>query len=206
MFSKVQPYYLSSLVYLTCLLINFSQVAQADLNALKAELKPYEILTEKELASQVKNHPNIGLSKLHTNGRKDSATPYLNITDFGLGKPANRSSYNGAPGGNTEISQVLLQVMLALANRGFKFRITEIAGGKHSGNSRHYLGLAFDINEINGRPVNNRNPYYKRFMKLCRELGATEVLGPGDADHSNHIHLAWPRSLAKTTTTGNNNS
>lgn len=170
-------------------------MVRADINTLKAELQPYQKLNKQELANKIINHPNIGLSKLHTNGIKDSATPYQNVVDFGAGKVSRLSNYGSAPGGTTEISEVLLQVMLALTNRGFKFRITEIAGGQHSYSSRHYLGLAFDINELNGRLVNNRNPYYKRFMKLCRELGATEVLGPGDADHSNHIHLAWPKSL-----------
>ncbi len=183
-----------------------STVAVANINTLKAELKPYQKLTRQELANKVINHPNIGLSKLHTNGIKDSATPYLNVVDFGKGRPSKLSSYGRAPGGTTEISEVLLQVMLALANRGFKFRITEIAGGQHSFSSRHYLGLAFDINELNSRPVNNRNPYYKRFMALCRKLGATEVLGPGDADHSNHIHLAWPRSLVNQHNSSSNSN
>ncbi len=190
-------YLLSRLLPICLIVISMSHLTLADINTLKAELKPYQKLTRQELANKVINHPNIGLSKLHTNGIKDAATPYLNVVDFGLGKPAKLSSYGRAPGGSTEISEVLLQVMLALAHRGFKFRVTEIAGGQHSYSSRHYLGLAFDINELNNRPVNNRNPYYKRFMALCRKLGATEVLGPGDADHSNHIHLAWPRSLVQ---------
>jgi hypothetical protein len=30
-------------------------------------------------------------------------------------------------------------------------------------------------------------------MARCRALGATEVLGPGDQGHDDHIHAAWPR-------------
>ncbi|WP_327177138.1 hypothetical protein OG599_18890 [Streptomyces sp. NBC_01335] len=30
-------------------------------------------------------------------------------------------------------------------------------------------------------------------MAACRKLGATEVLGPGDAGHARHVHCARPR-------------
>jgi len=72
-------------------------------------------------------------------------------------------------------------------------RVTEFAGGSHSSRSRHYLGVAVDIDYINGVKVGYGNPYYKRYMQRARELGATEVLGPGDRNHSSHIHVAWPR-------------
>jgi hypothetical protein len=28
-------------------------------------------------------------------------------------------------------------------------------------------------------------------MQMCRSLGADEVLGPGDPDHSTHVHCGW---------------
>ncbi|WP_240361053.1 hypothetical protein [Streptomyces clavuligerus] len=65
-------------------------------------------------------------------------------------------------------------------------------GGDHSANSRHYVGVALDINVINGSHVGQRRPHAAA-MAACRALGRTEVLRPGDAGHSTHIHCAWPR-------------
>jgi hypothetical protein len=48
------------------------------------------------------------------------------------------------------------------------------------------------VDVINGKPVNSGNPHVRDFMKKCRDLGATQVLGPGDAGHSTHVHAAWP--------------
>ena len=69
----------------------------------------------------------------------------------------------------------------------------EIAGGSHSKNSRHYAGVALDVNVINGKRVSRLHADYQRFMKMARDLGATEVLGPGDKGHDGHVHIAWPR-------------
>jgi len=69
--------------------------------------------------------------------------------------------------------------------------INQAAAGNRT--SRHYAGLAFDIDLINGRKVGKSNPYWRTVLKRCRELGATETLGPGDKGHSTHIHAAWPR-------------
>jgi len=85
--------------------------------------------------------------------------------------------------------------MLYLADtKGYSYRITSIAGGSHSRNSRHYVGTAFDVDMINGRKVRYGNPYFKAFLSACRAKGATEALGPGDRGHSTHAHVAWPRS------------
>jgi hypothetical protein len=53
--------------------------------------------------------------------------------------------------------------------------------------------LAFDIDRLDGREISIAHPACRAFMKRCRELGATEVLGPGSRGHSTHIHVAWPR-------------
>jgi hypothetical protein len=82
--------------------------------------------------------------------------------------------------------------MLDLANT-YTFGVSEVAGGSHSPNSRHYVGVAFDVNVINGQGVNVNNADFRNFMQRCRELGATEVLGPGDAGHDTHVHCAWQR-------------
>ncbi len=86
----------------------------------------------------------------------------------------------------------MLDGMLRLANT-YDIEVTSIAGGSHSSTSRHYAGVAFDVDEINGVHVTSSNPYYRALMQKCRDLGATEVLGPGDSGHDTHVHCAWPR-------------
>lgn len=87
----------------------------------------------------------------------------------------------------------MLRGMHDLRARGYTFHVSSIAGGIHSPRSRHYSGLAFDANVINGVRVSSRNPHFRDFMQACRDLGATEVLGPGHRGHSGHVHCAWPR-------------
>ena len=78
--------------------------------------------------------------------------------------------------------------------KGWTFHVTSIAGSSHIRTSRHYSGIAFDVNRINGVKVGAGKAYYREFMNICRARGATEVLGPGDRAHSTHVHAAWPRS------------
>jgi zinc D-Ala-D-Ala carboxypeptidase len=122
----------------------------------------------------------------------DGADALSNIRDTAAGKAARNSSYKNAPGGSVYLDQRLLAGMLQLANT-YTFRVTSIAGGSHSKTSRHYVGVACDVDMINGVEVSSSNPYYREFMQKCRDLGATEVLGPGDKDHSTHVHFTWPR-------------
>lgn len=145
-------------------------------------------------ARKVLNHPKITLLKKQVSGRVDGASAYHNIASTARGYSAKRSSYGNAPGGYTKLRGKMLDTMLYLANtRGYTYRVTSIAGGSHSRRSRHYAGIAFDVDMINGRKVGYSNPYYKAFMRAGRARGATEVLGPGDKAHSRHVHLAWPR-------------
>ena len=89
------------------------------------------------------------------------------------------------------LAEEMLQGMLKLSE-SYTFTISEISGGDHGNNSRHYVGLGFDVTSINGKPVNSTNADYKAFMKMAKQLGATQVLGPGDPNHSTHVHIAWP--------------
>ena len=82
--------------------------------------------------------------------------------------------------------------MLDLAQT-YSFQISEIAGGSHSKKSRHYAGVAMDVDSINGETVSHKNKNVSGFIKKCKELGATEVLGPGSKGHDSHVHAAWPR-------------
>lgn len=147
-----------------------------------------------QLAQQVLNHPNILLWQYSpiASGTSDGADALNNIRDIAVGLSARRSSYGNAPGGTVNLNPRMLQGMLQLADT-YNIRITSIAGGSHSPTSRHYAGVAFDIDKINGTPVNFSNPDYQALMRRCRALGATEVLGPGDAGHNTHVHCAWPR-------------
>jgi len=149
-------------------------------------------LSPPALATQILGNGNITLATVHASGVNDQATARQNIADTAAGQRARRSNYGNAPGGTVALSERLLRGLLPLAEQ-FNFSISEIAGGSHNPNSRHYAGVAADINVINGRPVSSSNPQVTAFRALCRRLGATEVLGPGDPGHSTHVHTAWPR-------------
>lgn len=128
-------------------------------------------------------------------GVEDGADARSNITDTAAGRPAKRSSYGNAPGGETELSVSMLEGLLTLSSR-YSFRITTIAGGSHSSRSRHYLGVGFDVDTLDGQRVGINHPTFRNFMRDARELGATEVLGPGNRGHNTHMHVAWPRDAA----------
>jgi hypothetical protein len=86
----------------------------------------------------------------------------------------------------------MLSGLLRLAQT-YSFSVSEIAGGEHSPNSRHYAGVAADVNIINGRGVGADHPDVPAFRRMCADLGATEIRGPGDPHHATHVHAAWPR-------------
>ena len=88
-----------------------------------------------------------------------------------------------------QLQTPVLELILALAE-DYVLSISEIAGGGHSASSRHYVGDAIDINLIDSEPVNASHPDVAEFMQRCRDLGCTEVLGPGDPGHNTHVHAA----------------
>ncbi len=156
--------------------------------------KPLRFSSDSALAKKVLDHPNITLLRKQVSGRVDTASSYHNIASAANGYTSSRSSYGNAPGGYTELRRQMLETMLYLADtKGYSYRVTSIAGGSHSRTSRHYAGIAFDVDMINGVKVGYNNPYYRAFMRAGGAMGATEVLGPGDRAHSTHVHLAWPR-------------
>jgi len=148
------------------------------------------------LARGVQNSGNITLWPYSpvSSSSTDGADARSNIRDTANGGPAKRSSYGTAPGGSVYLDTRMLNGMLKAANT-YTFRVTSITGGSHSSGSRHYSGLAYDTDVINGVSVSarGRDSVVSGFMQTCRNLGATEVLGPGDAGHSSHVHCAWPR-------------
>jgi hypothetical protein len=147
--------------------------------------------TAAELANSILSSPNIKLATAHVSGISDDATARQNIVDTAAGQPARRSSYNTAPGGTVRLDPSMLGGLLSLAEV-YSFHVSELCGGEHSRTSRHYRGVAADINVIDGRPVSASHPEQNAFRARCHDLGATEVLGPGDAGHSTHIHSGWP--------------
>lgn len=145
------------------------------------------------LARQLLNDPRVKMANFHVSGKVDNATALQNMQQAAGGATSALSYYGKAPGGRTMLDARMLRAVQQLANEGLSIRVTEFAGGSHSSNSRHYLGVAVDIDYINGVKVGYNNPYFRKYMQRARELGATEVLGPGDRNHSSHIHVAWPR-------------
>lgn len=144
------------------------------------------------LAQQILASRRISLLTRQVSGVNDGADARSNIRDTAAGRAAKRSSYGNAPGGSVQLSLNLLRGILSVAGK-YTIRVTAIAGGSHSSSSRHYRGLAFDVDTINGRAVNAGNPYFRGLLQACRSAGATELLGPGDAGHSTHTHCGWPR-------------
>ncbi|MEA2671638.1 MAG: zinc D-Ala-D-Ala carboxypeptidase [Chloroflexota bacterium] len=139
----------------------------------------------RDLANQVLHSPRITLATVHVSGVVDRANAHQNIVDTANGQAATRSHYQNAPGGTVGLSPAMLQGMLHRSAR-FPFRVSEIAGGSHAVNSRHYRGVAFDADIINGHRVTSQGSDETAFMAGCRADGATEVLFEGT-----HVHCAW---------------
>ena len=148
------------------------------------------------LARAILISDRITLSDIHSSGNDDNATALQNISDMADGNQAALSSYGNAPGGSVMLSVSLLEGILAIAER-YTINISELAGGSHSPTSRHYVGVAADINEVNGEHVSSLSAsVVGDFKQLAQNLGATEVLGPGDdPHHQSHFHVAWPRPV-----------
>lgn len=137
----------------------------------------------------------IDLLPVQVSGRNDGADARSNIADTAIGRQAKRSSYGNAPGGRVSLSFPLLEGLTELSEE-HSFRLTALVGGSHSERSRHYLGVGFDIDMLDGQPINAEHPGFRDFMAKAREMGATEVLGPGARGHDGHIHVSWPREAA----------
>jgi RHS repeat-associated protein len=156
------------------------------------------ILVGKNKAGIIQSTPNITLVREHVSpdvgyAKNDNSNPDDNLADAAAGNPAKTSEYGHAKGKEVYLSDALLDGLAALSKE-YSFRITELTGGKHSAITRHYIGVAVDIDEINGVHVTASNPYFKELMARAKELGATEVVGPGSPNHGTHVHLGWPRS------------
>ncbi len=148
--------------------------------------------SSRDLAGALLHSSASTLAPSHSSGVTDAATARQNIEDTASGRAAHRSSYGSAPGGTVHLAPSLLQGLRELGE-GYSFTVSELAGGSHGPTSRHYAGVAADVTFVDGERVGPSNPRVPSFMQACRDLGATEVLGPGDPGHSDHVHCAWPR-------------
>lgn len=155
--------------------------------------KMFRIKEVTDLSRRLKAERRISWLHCQVSGRSDGACALDNITQAASGQAVRRSCYGNAPGGFVRLDHRMLRAIRDLAKRGYRFRVTALAGASHSRLSRHYAGLAFDVDRINGVRVNARHPDWRKFLARCRELGATETLGPGDPGHATHLHIAWPR-------------
>lgn len=121
----------------------------------------------------------------------DPTCPKQNIEHGKVGANARCSKTDGKS--VTALSEPMLNALLDLA-RSWKFRVTDIAGGGHSPNSRHYLGSAVDIDLINDEAVLN-GKQTDGFLQACRAAGATEIRPPRVGSPT--IHVAWPTPVPR---------
>jgi hypothetical protein len=134
--------------------------------------------TKRNLASSILGTASIKLQTVHVSGVRDNANARQNIVDTADGRPAARSSYDGAPGGTVVLSNRMLNGLLSIG-RQQTIRVSEIAGGKHSGpSSQHYQGTAVDIDQASAG--------FSAVMSQCRKFGATFV-----QNESTHVHCDW---------------
>ncbi|GLF93832.1 peptidoglycan-binding domain-containing protein [Streptomyces yaizuensis] len=146
------------------------------------------------LARAILNTSGITLATVHPGGRHPGSTAKQNIIDTANGRGALTSPWSDVPNRRVPLDTRMLNGLLKLRTQhGYRIAVSELVGGDHGSTSRHYKGLAIDINYINGRHVGDRGAPHRAVMSACRGLGATEVLGPGDRGHSRHVHCAWPR-------------
>jgi len=130
-------------------------------------------------ASAILNNANITLQTVHVSGVRDSATARQNIVDTAAGRPAARSSYQGAPGGTVALSSRMLTALQQIGSEG-RIRVSEIAGGSHTAGSKHYSGVAFDIDQYGTRGASG-------IVTRCKQLGATYAA----FENGNHVHCQW---------------
>ncbi len=186
-----------SLALVSCSIFQSSPEKEKEKEVQKKPTKPKapNLSTRAGKAQYILARPSkFKLANYHLSGVKDQATALKNMQYTSRGQAAKRSAYSTAPGGYCYLQNNMLNGLITLGKRGYSVAISELAGGGHSRTSRHYLGVAYDVTHINGVKVSWSNPYYRDYMRIARQLGATEVLGPGDRGHSGHLHIAWPRT------------
>ncbi len=162
-----------------------------------------------DLANQILQNSKITL--LGQWGSQDAKSSVMqNIKDTAAGKSAWTSP--SKQGGQTQaaLNSRMLAGILAAANAAGNITVSEILGGKHTTNSAHYRGLAFDIS---GSPFSYSTTVTKKIEDACRAAGANpkQIFGPcggvgkghsefifcsatgyrTNNEHENHVHCGW---------------
>ncbi|BFZ14401.1 hypothetical protein BsWGS_17440 [Bradybaena similaris] len=141
---------------------------------------------QQQLACDILNNyrTNLTLATAHASGRTDNAFARNNLRDMCDGKKASRSSYScsecrssPAPGGSVCIAESVLRYLKTLLSKG-PVKVNEIAGACHSCTSKHYQGLAIDLDD---------GPRDREFTNTCNNLGGYGI------DERNHIHCQFSR-------------
>ena len=160
----------------------------------------------KTLAQQILANTKITFQADQQGDQRSS--PQQNIKDTAQGLAGWTSNRSPVGGKQVTLSAKMLAGMIAVSQASSTpLSISEILGGKHSGDSRHYLGVAFDVS---ARATDLGR--VKAMGQACKLAGATELLGPCDvypekgvtgackvtgfntrSDHWNHVHCGWPR-------------
>eukprot|EP01096_Ripella_sp_DP13-Kostka_P015651 TRINITY_DN7415_c0_g1_i2.p1 TRINITY_DN7415_c0_g1~~TRINITY_DN7415_c0_g1_i2.p1 ORF type:complete len:379 (+),score=114.12 TRINITY_DN7415_c0_g1_i2:125-1138(+) len=162
--------------------------------------------TRAELAQAILDSPSIILATVHVDQSstarnsdyysESTAKPVVQAT--ANGEQARTSCYKNAPCRAVDLSLSMMRGMLAVADV-YKISVSEITGGSHSVNSKHYNGWAFDVNYINDvhvAPSGSGLSLAVAVTALCTLNGATWVGNPvvDPAGHSTHIHCQWNTS------------
>ena len=135
------------------------------------------------------NSSRIALATVHASGVVDKANAKQEVVDTANGLPATRSCYGTAPCGTVWLHAKILQVISGLGDL-MTLRVSEIAGGSHSSSaSYHYLGLAFDIDKVNGQSVTTQ-AIAQPVINYCIQEGASYTA----FENGNHAHCQWPTS------------
>jgi hypothetical protein len=152
--------------------------------------------TPTDVAQQILTNLSITLATAHSSGVFDNANAWDNIVHTAARRAAHRSSYSEGgktgPGGTVALAESMLTGMQTLGSE-FAFTVSEIAGGVHSETSRHHAGVAFVVSVIIGVEVSSTNADVASYRARAAQLGAIEILGPGDQGYAKHVHLAWPQ-------------
>ncbi len=141
--------------------------------------------------------------RAHQDGRillqgpdSEGSSPLDNIEDAAAGIPARRSARGHYGATRVNLNPQMVSALAQIAASYGHFTITSVAGGRHSANSYHYRGNAFDVGEVRGLIIRGDSAAARDMMRMCVALGASEVIGPSssvagawsNADHYNHIH------------------
>ena len=169
-----------------------TQSAASDVNACDRQDLALEIL---KIERPDINGIGIELAKVHSEPLDplDPDFPFLNSTarqnilDTAKGGRARTSDYGHSAGVPVWLDPRMLDGINRLAQT-YSFSVSEVAGGRHStSDSKHYDGLAFDVNYIGVHHVNSLHPDVEGFTNLCYSMGARRAV----LENDNHIHVDW---------------